>query len=155
MQDLNVLYQVCVFLPIGKPRWPLWLIFSETFLTSPLKPLNGIQQNLTVGKFLISSSKFQADQKKQDGCPSFWLAKTCFTSPLKLLNAIQGNLTGSNISMSSTKFVFFRLIRKPRWLPLSVIGSYIFYFSETTEQNSTKLHEKQECKLCPLKILCF
>ena len=42
-QDLNVLYQVCVFRADRKKqdgRPGLWL--AETFLTSPLKPLNGI-----------------------------------------------------------------------------------------------------------------
>ena len=57
-QDLNILYQVCVF-----PGWSekqdghpgLWL--AETFLTS-LKPLNGIQQNLTGSKIITSPTKF-------------------------------------------------------------------------------------------------
>ena len=34
----------------------LWL--AETFSTSPLKPLNGIQQNLTGSKISMSSTKF-------------------------------------------------------------------------------------------------
>ena len=38
----------------GRPR--LWL--AETFLTSSLKPLNGIQQNLTGKKISMSSTKF-------------------------------------------------------------------------------------------------
>ena len=38
----------------GRPG--LWL--AETFSTSPLKPLNGIQRNLTGSKILMSSSKF-------------------------------------------------------------------------------------------------
>ena len=38
----------------GRPG--LWL--AETFSTSPLKPLNGIQRNLTGSKFLTSSTKF-------------------------------------------------------------------------------------------------
>ena len=58
-QDLNVLYQVCVFLgwsgkQDGRPG--LWL--AETFSTSLLKPLNGIQQNLTGSKISTSSTKF-------------------------------------------------------------------------------------------------
>ena len=48
-QDLNVLYQVCVFQADrsekqdGRPG----LRLAETFSTSPLKPLNAIQRNLT------------------------------------------------------------------------------------------------------------
>ena len=46
------------FGPIGKQdgRPGLWL--AETFLTSPLKSLNGIQRNLTGSKILTSSTKF-------------------------------------------------------------------------------------------------
>ena len=58
-QDLNVLYQVCVFSgrsekQDGRPG--LWL--TETFSTSPLKPLNRIQQNLIGSKISKPSTKF-------------------------------------------------------------------------------------------------
>ena len=58
-QDHNVLYQVCVFSgrsekQDGRPG--LWL--AETFSTSPLKPLNRIQRNLTGSKISTSSTKF-------------------------------------------------------------------------------------------------
>ena len=144
----------------GRPG--LWL--AETFLTS-LKPLNGIQQNLTGSKISTSSTKFvffgpigktrwppwlligwvifdfssetaersstkldrkqdldilfqvcvfRADQKnKMVALASDWL-RTFSTSPLNLLNGIQLNLTGSKISTSSTKFVFFGLIGKKK-----------------------------------------
>ena len=57
--DLNVLYQVCVFSgrsekQDGRPG--LWL--AETFSTSPLKLLNGIQRNLMGSKISTSSTKF-------------------------------------------------------------------------------------------------
>ena len=65
-QDLNVLYQVCVFWLAGwsekqDGRPGLWL--AETFSTSPLKPQNGIQRNgiqrsLTGSKISMSSTKF-------------------------------------------------------------------------------------------------
>ena len=58
-QDLNALYQVCVFRAVGKKqddRPGLWL--AETFSTSPLKPLNGIQGNLTGSKISTPSTKF-------------------------------------------------------------------------------------------------
>ena len=58
-QDLNILYQACVFSGwSGKQdsRPVLWL--AETFLTSPMKPLYGIQRNLTESKFSTSSTKF-------------------------------------------------------------------------------------------------
>ena len=97
----------------------LWL--AETFSTSPLKPLNEIQRNLTGSKISMSSTKFVffGPIEKQDGRPGLWLAETFSTSPLKLLNGIQWNLIGSKISTSSTKFVFFGPISKqkcPPWL---------------------------------------
>ena len=58
-QDLNALYQVCVFRADRKKqdgRPGLWL--AETFSTSPLKPLNGIQRNLTGRKISTPSTKF-------------------------------------------------------------------------------------------------
>ena len=58
-EDLNVLYKVCVFRVNRKKqdgRPCLWL--AEPFSTSPLKPLNGIQRNLTGSKISTSSTKF-------------------------------------------------------------------------------------------------
>ena len=58
-QELNVLYQVLCFLgrlekQDGRPG--LWL--AEIFSTSPLKPLNGIQWNLTGSNISMSITKF-------------------------------------------------------------------------------------------------
>ena len=71
-QDLNFLYQVCVFRDDRKKqngRPGLWL--AETFSTSPLKPLNGIQRNLTGSKISMSSTKFVffGPIEKKDGHP--------------------------------------------------------------------------------------
>ena len=59
-QDLNMFYQVCVYWADWKKKQDgrpcLWL--AETFSTSPLKPLNGIQQNLTGSKISTCSTKF-------------------------------------------------------------------------------------------------
>ena len=75
----------------------LWL--AETFSTSPLKPLNGIQRNLTGSKISqpLPSLCFSGQSEKQDGRPGLWLAETFLTFPLKPLNGIQRNLTGSKI----------------------------------------------------------
>ena len=117
-QDLNALYHVCVFLgrwekQNGRPG--LWL--AETFSTSPLKSLNGIQRNLTWSKLSMPSTTFvffRQIGKKQNGRPGLWLAETFSTFPLKPLNRIQQNLTGSKILTSSTRLAFFGLIRKTR-----------------------------------------
>ena len=164
-QDLNILYQVCVFWADWKNKmaalasdwlrlfrlllWNRWTEFNETwqearsqrplpslcfsgwsvkqdgcpglwlaetFSTSPLKLLNGIQRNLTRSKISKSSTKivFFGPIGKQHGRPGLWMAETLLTSPLKPLIGIEGNLTGSKISTSSTKFVFFRPIRKQK-----------------------------------------
>ena len=121
-QDLNVLYQAYVFFgrsekQDGHPG--LWL--AETFSTSRLKPLNGIQRSLTGSEILRSSTKFVflKRSEKQDGRPGLWLAEIFLTSPLKLLNRIQRNLTGSKILMSSTKFVFLWADRKIKMAALA------------------------------------
>ena len=58
-QDLNALYQVHVFRADQKNKMAAlasdWL---RHILTFPLKPLNGIQRNLTGSKILMSSTKF-------------------------------------------------------------------------------------------------
>ena len=93
----------------------------------------------------LPSLCFSSQLEKQDGRPGIWLAETFSTSSLKLLNGIQPNLTGSKILPPSTKFVFFGLIGKTRWPPWHLIGWDIFdFFSETAEQNSTKLDRKQD-----------
>ena len=94
----------------GRPG--LWL--AETFSTSPLTPLNGIQRNMTGSKISTSSTKyvFFGLIGKTRWPPWPLTGLDIFDFPLKLLNRIQRNLTGSKISMSSTKFVFFRPIWK-------------------------------------------
>ena len=88
-QDLlNVLYQVCVFGADRKKnqdcRPGLW--FAETFSTS-LKPLNGIQRNLTGSKTSTFSTMFVfwGRLEKQDGRPGLWLAEILSSSLLKPL----------------------------------------------------------------------
>ena len=147
-QDLNPLYQVCVFRADPKNKmatlasdllrhfrlllWNPWTEFNDTWKEArSQRPL--------------PSLCFSARSEKQDGRPGLWLAETFSTSPLKPLNRIQQNLIGSKISKPSTKFVFFGLIQKTRWPPRPLIGWDIFNFSvETAEWNSTNLDRKQD-----------
>ena len=134
-QDLNVLYQVCVFRADRKNKmaalasdwlwhfrlllWNLWMEFNETWQEArSQRPL----------PILCLSGR----SEKQDGRPGLWLAETFSTSPLKPLNGIQRHLTVSKISTSSTKFVFFGPIGKTRWPPWPLIGWDIFDFSSET-----------------------
>ena len=105
----RLLPRLCVSGRSGKQdgRPGLWL--ADTFSTSPLKSLNGIQRNLTrsrIWQHPLQSMCGSGRSEKHDGRPDLWLAETFLTSPLKLLKGIQENLTRSKISMSSTQFVF-------------------------------------------------
>ena len=147
-QDLNALYQVCVFRADRKNKmaalasdwlrhfwlllWNLWTEFNETWQEAR-------------SQSPLPSLCFSGWSEKQDGRPGLWLAETFSTSPLKPLNGIQQNLIGSKISKSSTKFVFLGPIGKTRWPPRPLIGRDIFDFSvETAEGNSTNLDRKQD-----------
>ena len=147
-QDLNVLYQVCVFRADRKNKMAAlasdWLRHFRLLLWNHWTEFNKTWQDARPQRPLPSLC-FSGRSEKQDGRPGLWLAEIFSTSPLKPLNRIQRNLTGSKISTSSTKFVFFRPIGKTRWLPWPLIGWDILKFSsETAEQNSTKLDKKQD-----------
>ena len=127
----------------GRPG--LWL--AETFSTSSLKPLNGIQRNLTGSKLLTSSTKFlffgPVGKKR-------W-------PPWPLIGWDIFDFFSETAERNSTKFdrkedlnvlyqvCVFGPIGKIRWPPWPLIGWDIFdFFSETAEQNSTKLDRKQD-----------
>ena len=147
-QDLNVLYQVCVFhadeytkMANLSKRWhivlrcmicgPLGLLFitSNSYI-SPLKPLNGIEQNLTGSKISMSSTKFVffGPIGKTRWPPWPLIGLDIFDFPLKPLKRIQR--TGSKISTSFTKcWGFIWRIWKTIWPPRPLIGWDIFDFS--------------------------
>ena len=147
-QDLNALYPVCVFRADPKNKMAAlasdWLRHFRLLLRNGLTEFNETWQKARSQRPLPSLC-FSGRSEKQDGHPGRCLAETFSTSPLKRLNGIQRNLTGTKISMPSTKFVFFGLVGKTRWPPWPLIGWDIFhFFSETAEQNSTKLDRKQD-----------
>ena len=147
-QDLNVLYQVCVFRADLKNKMAAlasdWLRHFRLLLWNRLTEFNKTWQEARSQRPLPSLC-FSGRSEKQDGRPGLWLAETFSTSPMKPLNGIQRNFTGSKISTSSTKFVFFGPIGKTRWPPWPLIGWDIFDFSsETAERNSRKLDRKQD-----------
>ena len=119
-QDLNVLYQVCVFRADRKNKMAAlasdWLRHFRLLLWNRWSEFNETWQEARSQRPLPSLC-FSGRSEKQDGRPGLWLAETFSTSSLKPLNGIQQNLTGSKISMSSTKFVFFGPIGKTRWPP--------------------------------------
>ena len=156
-QDLNVLYQVCVFRADRKNKMAAlasdWLRHIRLLLWSRWTEFNETWQEAR-SQLPLPSLCFSGCSEKQDGCLGLWLAETFSSSPLKPLNGIQQNLTGSKISTFSTTFVIFGPIGKLRWPPWPLIGWNIFYFSsETAERYSTKLDRKQDLNVLP--SLCF
>ena len=129
----------------GRPC--LW--FAETFSTSPLKPLNGIQRNLTGSKISKPSTKFVF----------FELIGKTRWPPWPLIGWDIFDFSSETAERNSTKFdrkqdlnalyqvCIYGRIGKTRWPPWLLIGWDIFNFSsETTEWNSTKLDRKQDLK---------
>ena len=147
-QDINSLYQVCVFPADRKNKMAAlasdWLRHFRLFLLNRWMEFNKTLQEARYQRPLPNLC-FSGRSEKQDGRPGLWLAETFSTSPLKPLNGIQRNLTGSKVSTPSTKCVFFGLIGKTKWPPWPLIGWDIFDFSsETAEPNSPKLDRKQD-----------
>ena len=146
-QDLNVLYQVCVFRADRKKNGLPGLWLAETFLTVSLKPQNGIQRNLTGSKISASSTKFVFFGS---------IVKTRWP-PWPLIGWDICDFSSANAERNSTKLdrkqdlnvlyqvCVFHADQKTRWPPWPLIGLDIFYFSsEPTEWNSMKLDRKQD-----------
>ena len=93
----------------------LW--FAETFLTSPLKPLNGIKWNLTGSKISTLSTKyvFVGPIGKTRWPPWSLIGWDIFGFSSE--TAEQNSLRNVSTSSTITKFVFFRSIGKTRWPP--------------------------------------
>ena len=148
MQDLNFVYQVCVFLGRLKKNKmvataPDWLRHFRILLKNRWTEFNDTWQGAR-SQLPLPSLCFSGRSEKQDGHPGIWFAETFSTSCQEPLNGIKWNLTGSKISRSSTKFVLFGRIGKTRWPPWPLIGWDIFDFlSGTAERNSTILYRKQ------------
>ena len=147
-QDLNALYQVCVFRADRKNKMAAlasdWLRHFRLLLWNSWMELTWQEAR---SQRPLPHLCFSGRSEKQDGHPGLWLAETFLTSPLKPLNGIQRNLTGSDILTPSTNIAFFGPIGKTRWPPWPMIGQDIFDFSsETVEPNSTKFDRKQDLK---------
>ena len=152
-QDLNVVYQVCVFWGRGGgSRWPPGLWLAETFSTSPLKQLNGIQQNLTGRKISMPLPIlcFSGRSENQDGRPSIWSACAFSFCPL---NRIQRKSTGSKISTSYIGFVFIGRSENQDRSPTSDWPRHFWLLWNCwTEFNETWKDIRYQR---PLQMLCF
>ena len=114
--------RLCVFGPIEKKKPKMTAPASDWlrhFPTSPLKPLNGIQQNLTGSKISMEAGSQDLNSTKPDrkqdlprlcffrtdrknGHPSLWFAETFSTSPLEQIKLDRNQ----DINVLYTKFVF-------------------------------------------------
>ena len=128
-------------------RTGLWL--AEAFSTSPLKPLNGIQRNLTGSKISTPSTKFVFFRA---------IGKTRWP-PWPLIGWDIFDFSSETAERNSTKLdrkqdlnalfqvCVFGPIGKTGWPPWPLIGWDIFDISsETAERNSTELDRKQDLK---------
>ena len=144
-QDLNVLYQVCVFWADWKTKMAApasdWLRHFWLLLWNRWTELEETWQEAR-SQCALPSLCFSGRSEKQDGRPGLRFAETFLTSPLKPLKGISWNLTLSKISASSTKFLFFRLMGKPRWPPWPLIGrdTYITTLDYIVAQQTKSTH---------------
>ena len=127
----------------GRPG--LW--FAETFSTSPLKPLNGIQRYLTGSKISKPSTKFvffgPIGKTRWPPCPLIGRDIFDFSSEITEPNSTKFDRKQDLKTLYQV--CVFRANLKARWAPRPLIGWDIFDFSlETTERNSTNLDRKQD-----------
>ena len=130
----------------GRPG--LW--FAETFSTSPLKPLNGIQRNLTGSKILKPSTKFVffGPIGKTRWPPWPLIGWDIFDFSVETAERNSTNLDKKQDLNALYQVCDFRADRKNKMAAWPLIGWDIFDFSsETAEQNSTKLDRKQDLNI--------
>ena len=144
-EDLNILYKVCV---LGRPeqqdgRPGLWL--TETFSTSSLKLLIGIQPNLTGSKISMSSTKFvffgPIGETRWPPWPLIGWDIFDFSSETAYRNRTK--LDRNEDLNVLYQVMLFGPIGQTRWWPWPLIGWYISDF-ETAERNSTKLDREED-----------
>ena len=133
-QDLNTLYQVCVFRADQKNKMAAlasdWLRHFRLLLWNHWTEFNEVWQ----------------EARSQSPLPSlcFW---DIFDFSSKTAEQNSTKLDRKQDLKALLKFVFFGRIGKTRWPPWPLIGWDIFDFSsEITERNSTKFDRKQDLK---------
>ena len=158
-QDLNALYQVCVFRADRKNKKMAalasdWLRHFRLLLWKRWTEFNKTWQEARSQR-LLPSLCFSGGSEKQNGSHGLWLAETFSISPLIPLNGIQRNMTGSKISKSSTKFVFFKADLKNKMAVLA--SDWLRHFRLLLWNRWTEFKETwQEARSQrPLPSLCF
>ena len=126
----------------GRPG--LWL--AETFSTSPLKPLNGIQRNLTGSKISMSSTKFVffGPIGKVRWPPWPLIGWDIFDFSFETAERNWMKLDRKQDLNVLYQVCVFRADRKNKMATLASDWLRHFDFSETAERNLTKLDRKQD-----------
>ena len=157
-QDLNALYQVCVFGADRKNKmaalasdwlrhfrlllWNRWTEFNETWQESrSQRPLSRLC--------------FSFRSEKQDGRPGLWLAETFSTSPLKPLNRNSTKLDRKQDLNALYQVCVFRADWKNKMAALA--SDWLRHFRPLLWNRWTEFNETwQELRFqCPLPSLCF
>ena len=159
-QDLNVLYQVCVFRADRKNKMAAlasdWLRHFRLTLWNGWTEFNETWWEARSQRPLPNLCFFRADLKnKMAALASDWL-RHFWLLLWKRLNGILRNLTGSKISTSSTKFVFFRANRKNKMAALA--SDWLRHFrlllwNRWTEFNKTWQEGRSQRPLPSLRFL--
>ena len=149
-QDLNVLIQFLFFGRIRKKDgWHgLWL--AETFFTSPLKPINWIQRNLTGSKISTSFTKFVffglIGKTRWPALASDWLRHFGLLI-WKLGTEFKESWQETRSQHPLPSLCFSNQLKKNKMAAWPLIGWDSFHFSETAEWNSMKLDRKQDLNI--------
>ena len=121
-QDLNVLYQVCVFWADCKNKMAAlasdWLRHFRLLLWNCWTEFNETWQEAR-SQCPLPSLCFLGRSEKQEGQPGLWLAETFSTSPLKPLSGIQRNLTQARSQRPLYQVCDFRVNRKTKMAALA------------------------------------
>ena len=105
-QDLNVLYQVCIFRADWKTRWPPWPLIGWDIIDflSVQTEFHETWQEASIKISISTVFVFSADRKKKTRWPPWLLISwDIFAFSSETTEWIQRTLTGSNISIHSTK----------------------------------------------------
>ena len=153
-QDLNVLYQVCVFRAVRKNKMAAlasdWLRHFRLLLWNRWTEFNETWQEARSQRPL-SSLCFTGRSEIEDGSPGLSLAETFSTSSLKPLNGMQRNDRKQDLRVLYQVCVF-GLIGNPRWLSWPLIGGDIFRLFRGTEFKETWQEARLQYLLPSLRI---
>ena len=134
-QDLNTLYQVCVFWADRKTRWPPWPLIGWDIFNFSSVTLQEARSQCP-----LPSLCFSDRSEKQDGCHGLWLAETFFTSSLTPLNRIPTKLDRKQDLKALYQVCVFQVDQKNK---MATPGSdwirhfWLFLWNPLTEFNET------------------